>query len=515
MRVLFVQPAKTSPIDLHGSPLQKIRSNMSVPAATILGALQEQGHEIHFLDITAEAPDQFWWINDRLIAAGLTDEQAMERIAAIAPGVLLITSMFTSEQMVVDSLVRMAKKRFPDMTVILGGIHASIRPEWHFDNAAPDFVVVGEGEETIVELLAELASPDANPRKVPGLVFRGKNGDGFVRTPPRKLLANLARLWALDTILRRPDGAARYADVASRKSPVYGKGMEGHNPLTFVLFGSRGCPFGCGYCASTPRTGSRIRHMGAERQFDQFLECRQRYGIDVITNQADTFGQHPDDVDFLQMVAGYRAENNDYNFVINNPNAFFVRRFFSAGKKPEINIEFIELLRNAGFNVVTLAVETTCQRFNRKVNWSQTTEEHIFDLARAIRGAGLGLDVYMMYGFPEQTENEFSADVHFGRKMATLADSVTWHKLSLLPGTSYYGRYILGAGLEDEYRRFILSGRGSCFFDSDELNLSNVSSQRLKDTVAEFGAGWFEINSRFNVRSTCRTNVSLPAHPII
>jgi hypothetical protein len=62
--------------------------------------------------------------------------------------------------------------------------------------------------------------------------------------------------------------------------------------------------------------------------------------------------------------------------------------------------------------------------------------------------------------------------------------------------------------LEDEYRRFILSGRGSCFFDSDELNLSNVSAQRLRDTVAEFGVGWFEANNKFNVRTTCRPSDS-------
>lgn len=478
-------------MDKNGHSSQKIRCNVSVAAATILGVIEAAGYEIGFIDVSAEG-NSYLTTSAGLLVKGLTDQIVTQRIADFRPNVILITSMFVAEQFMVDRLVCICRMCAPNCQIVVGGIHASSRPEWHFDDAAPDFVVIGDGEETVVELLAALSDPEARFENIPGLMFRNSVGE-LVRTDPRIKLEGLTKPWALDVVLRCADGRIRYRDVDCRKSPLYGTGVGDSDAGTFVLFASRGCPFSCGYCTSTRRTGNQITHMGADMMFTQFRSARETYGVSVFANQADTFGQHPADLEFLRRVADYRATTTDSAFVLNNPNAFFLRRFFSRGPNPEIDENFIRLLKAAGFNVVTIAVETTIQRFNHKITWSRITQEHALDLARAIRAAGMHLDVYMMFGFPGETELEFGADIRFGQQIARVADAVTWHKVSLLPDTEFYDSYIVKAGLEGEYRRFVQTGQGSCFFrDTEELNLSEISSERMRAAVNEFGPGWFE-----------------------
>src|ERR1035437_9780260 len=98
--------------------------------------------------------------HSRIAGYGLSDRAVLERVAALQPKYTLLTSMFTFEQVLVDRLVRAIKGTLPRVTVILGGIHASVRPEWHFEESNPDFIVIGEGEKTIVELLRELEKPE-------------------------------------------------------------------------------------------------------------------------------------------------------------------------------------------------------------------------------------------------------------------------------------------------------------------------------------------------------------------
>ena len=180
--ILFVAPQKSIALDDEGSPVQKARTNISLPALTVLGALEESGRECVFIDQSADGAHRQWQRSDHVITFGLPAEAVLDKIAKAK--YMLITSMFTFEQFLVDELVTAIKKAHPDIIVILGGIHASARPTWHFESSPVDIVVLGEGEETIVELFDELEKDSPNLSKVRGIMFRS-NGDSFVRTPPR------------------------------------------------------------------------------------------------------------------------------------------------------------------------------------------------------------------------------------------------------------------------------------------------------------------------------------------
>jgi len=438
--ILFIQPAKTYPTDIKGNPLSPPRENVSLPALTLLGSLEEQGFETDFMDLTAEGYDKRTVINSAISRYGLPDEAVVDRIRKTKPLALLVTSMFSSEQPVVDDLTALVKKAFPKLPIILGGIHATIEPGWTLESGNADYVVLGEGEETTANLLRELQKGNQPKTKV--ISSRGH-------------LKNLDRRLALETVLLH-DGEYRYNDAVSRRSKAYSHLTPNNWTRSFSLYYSRGCPMHCDFCATSERDGFRIRHAGSKRMFADFRLLHERYGIQVFYNQADTFGFHPEDIRFLEQVRDYRKEHND--FVINNPNAFFIRMFFPRQMDYRLDESLLDLFAESGFNVMTLAVETFNQRFNRKIDFAKIPPEKIKSLFQAIHERGMKTELYMMYAFPTQTTTELRHDED---TVSTIkyADEITWRNCVIFPGAEYYRQGLTnGWFTEPSYRQALKEG---------------------------------------------------------
>ncbi len=129
-----------------------------------------------------------------------------------------------------------AKEAFPRIPTILGGNHATALPEETLRNSAFDFAVVGEGEETALELVRALEAGSA-PARVPG-TFEKLSDGSVVGNGCRDLIADLSTLpqprYSLFEV--EPTPVVRDAD-ASPSRGVY-------------LMVSRGCPFSCAFCGS-------------------------------------------------------------------------------------------------------------------------------------------------------------------------------------------------------------------------------------------------------------------------
>ncbi|HLC47393.1 MAG TPA: cobalamin-dependent protein [Candidatus Nanoarchaeia archaeon] len=287
----------------------------------------------------------------------MPDEAVVDRIRETKPLALLVTSMFSTEQQMVDDLVSEVKKAYPHLPIIAGGIHATVQQDWTLESGNIDFVVLGEGEETAVELLRKIQSEGAVAVKQKGQIIK-----------QRSPIQDLDRHWAIEEVLLR-DGEYRYNDRASRRGQTYTHLTQPDWTRTFSLYYSRGCPVHCDYCASSEKDGTKIRHMGSERMFSEFRLLHERYGIQIFYNQADTFGFHREDIELLRMIKEYRKE--DPEFVVNNPNAFFVRIFFPRSKNYELDEELLDLFAGGGFNVMTIAIETFNQRFNKKIDFEK------------------------------------------------------------------------------------------------------------------------------------------------
>ena len=133
--------------------------------------------------------------------------------------------------------------------VIAGGIHVSAIPE--LLDPVFDCGVMGEGEETFVELLRLFQERKALPPALPpatlaaiqGLAYRNEAGV-VVRTPPRPHIEQLDQIGFPDRVLLQKRGPW---------SPEY---------VSFMT--SRGCPYNCHFCSSKSHWGGRIRYHSVE-----------------------------------------------------------------------------------------------------------------------------------------------------------------------------------------------------------------------------------------------------------
>lgn len=174
------------------------------------------------------------------------------------------------------------------------------------------------------------------------------------------------------------------------------------------------------------------------------------------------------------MVKEYRKEHPD--FVLNNPNAFFVNLFFPRHNRYELDEQMIDLLADSGLNVVTVAVETFNQRYNKKIDFSRIQPEKIGELFSAIRGRGMKSESYMIYGFPEQTKQEIISDESIADSMSS--DEVSWFRCNIFPGSKFYREGIRkGWFTEKTYRETI---KGSSFQAFPE-NYTHITDSELSD----------------------------------
>ena len=122
--------------------------------AYVAGALQAAGRKMAILDAVAECPEGMTRYYKGYLV-GLTLEEVAARIPPDA-SIVGITVIFTHEWPGIVHLVDLIKQRRPELTVILGGEHISAMPEFCLATSKADILVLGEGEETIVELAEAL-----------------------------------------------------------------------------------------------------------------------------------------------------------------------------------------------------------------------------------------------------------------------------------------------------------------------------------------------------------------------
>jgi len=477
-KVLFIQPHKTVlTSDLSGRlgvvlaerTDRFARAVPSLPAMCVLGALEER-HEANFIDATADDPKNIFPYNKDVHLIGLSDEQLCDIVRDSRPDLVALTSMFTAEYFSVNRVLRLIKDNF-DLPVVVGGHQATLRPDWHLEEGA-DFVVLGEGEQKINELVGVVGQKDYS--LVEGIV--SKKDKTLARVSLRGS-GGLDKEWAIETVVKRKDGSYRYPlSVVTRNPKLYMPRGVSSGEGAGVLYASRGCPYGCGYCNATDRDGKKIRHMSLEKMVDLTKEFMS-LGAVVFHNESDTFGIHPIDREYLEWVAQQRRSGERVGIV--NTNSFFAKYFFPRGK---FSPRRVDLLRGAGIQTATVSIESFNPKFNNR-KLEGITPEMFADCFDYMDSQGMGIDVYMMYLFPWQTPEEFIGDIKLIEGLRDKVTTTTWRSLMYFPGTRYYDWATrFGKFREEGYKREL--EKGYSFYHVDKrFNFSEVRNPPSPDEL--------------------------------
>ncbi len=180
----------------------------------------------------------------------------------------------------------LAQARAAGIPTIVGGGLVTSEPELMASTLPADYFVLGEGEDTAVELLDALAS-GRDPAVVPGLAFF-RDG-ALVITGPRKAVMDLDRLPLpdLDSL-----GFDAYLDRI-KPSDIYNLDIYDH-PRSYYLLGSRSCPYNCTFCYHP--LGKKYRQRSLDSIFAELALAVPRYRINIVEILDELFAGKPDRV---------------------------------------------------------------------------------------------------------------------------------------------------------------------------------------------------------------------------
>ena len=174
------------------------------------------------------------------------------------------------------NLCKDLKKELPDVKFCAGGVHTTVKPHDTLKEFDLDFIVVGEGEDTIIEVCEKLEKKEGLAG-VNGVMYR-ENGEVIV-TEKRDMIKDL------DSI---PFPARHLIDMTPYLMPPgIIRGYAEKNQTTIVT--SRGCPFKCIYCGSHNIFGRRTRRRSVKNVVDEVEHLVKNYGMKGIYYCDDTF----------------------------------------------------------------------------------------------------------------------------------------------------------------------------------------------------------------------------------
>lgn len=263
---------------------------------------------------------------------------------------------------------------------ILGGIHPTINPEEVASQKDVDFVVYGEGEITIQELIKVINSDKRNFSSIKGIVF--KNNGNVIKTEKREFIQNL------DTL----PFPARHRIYNFEKYP----------PTTFqAIYGSRGCPFKCIFCGSFNLWGYKIRIRSAENIVKEIEETNQKYKT--------RYFYICDDIFFINR---NRAITFCKLLIEKKLNILW-----SAQTRAEIlDDELLSLMKKSGGQHVAIGIEVGDEKI-RKLIKKENTNDQIREAVQKIKKHGLTVVGFFMFGFPWETKENIEKTVNFLKKI--------------------------------------------------------------------------------------------------
>ena len=363
--------------------------------AYIASALEEAGHQVDLIDA---------------IALCLSKEEVSERIEQFDPELVGITAMTPTFHGALEA-AKIAKKN--NRKTLIGGVHMSIYAEETLSYAEVDFGVVGEGEETIVELCSALEEGQ-DYSSIEGLCY--KLDDGAIKVSGPRIVMDLTKL---------PMPSYHLLPMEKYSSII------GMTPVS-TMMGSRGCPYQCGFCFKTP-SDKKYRTRSVENIVDEIEFLIENYKIKEVMFYDDIMP---------------RAYARDLS------NEIIKRDVKIKWQTPQrvnlVNPELLKLMAKAGCHILRFGVEQGDPDMMQLVE-KRTTIDQVHKSFQQANDAGIKTFAYFIIGYIGETEQTMQATIDLAKDLNPTY--VMFTKAVPLPDTPLMTQSVFKGLVDPEYWR--------------------------------------------------------------
>ncbi len=377
--LLINSPVRNAAVDRHAS------LNPPLGLAYIAAVLLENGYTVTAMDLNVSG------MNPRRV------RMIIERWDPKILGISTDTETYPGGL----QIAHIAKMVKPDLPVVMGGPHASILYREAAREEAVDFVVVGEGEQTMLELVDSLLHSRDNLEGVRGIAF--SRGGEVLTTPERPFIEDPDAL---------PFPARELFPLALYDYPGT------------VLLSRGGCPFNCTFCAVNSIWKGRRRFRSPENVAQEVLLLLEEYRIQEINFADDTFTLDRQRVmRFCECLKGIRALSP--------------WRWTCATRVDLVDRELLERMHDAGCHSIQFGVEAGSQEILDSIGKGITLEQ-VREAVRTARDVGIDVLCAFMFPHPQDTAETIHEQKRFMKELAEMGAKESMSFTTPYPGTYLY-----------------------------------------------------------------------------
>jgi magnesium-protoporphyrin IX monomethyl ester (oxidative) cyclase len=367
---------------------------------------------------------------------GLTNEQIISRFRQLEPDIVVIYCVpYSWWWHSAFELAQTVKAVNSEVKTVLVGLYPSIKPLEILSHPNIDFVVIGEPELTVQELVLTLEKGGSlgELKKVKGLGFNieGKT----IINPLRPFLEDIDSLpfpaWHLFPM-------KTFFEAISQK-PMRG---EINLPCALVLT-SRGCPNNCIFCTNHMFRGKRWRGRSPENVISELEQLVEVYRI----QQLD-FEDYNLTFDRKRMIAICDLMvKHGLDLEWHTPNGIRADR---------LDAELLTKMRGCGCQHIMVAPESGVQRVVNQLMRKNQDLKKVEDAVVQAKKVGIKVGCFFILGFIGETKEEIQETIDFACRLKKLgADSVGFSYANPIIGTELYkqakeGGYLLTSDDDDD-----------------------------------------------------------------
>ena len=328
-----------------------------------------------------------------LILVQASVRPTIERLVREIKPDLVGLSVMTFQRGTALEIARLLRALSPRTKVVVGGYDPSLAPGAYQGCEAVDFIVRGEGEQTLRELLRSLES-GSSLAAIRGLSYRGP--DGFVRNPERPVMP------LASSSLELPDRGARV---------LHGYTLLGRT--VDVVETSRGCTYDCSFCSIIEMRGRNFHPYPFDRVLADIADAKGR-GAQSIFLVDDNITLNVTRFEALcQAIIDAGFDDIDYTVqAMTSPIA-------------QHGARLAPLMKRAGFRYVFLGIENVvdgdleflrARGKNAQREGGRTVGNASIAAIRHLHANGMYVVGGLIVGNPDDTQSSIDANLAFARQ---------------------------------------------------------------------------------------------------
>lgn len=376
----------------------------------LASVLIRKNYNVKIIDSVIEAPNQYMQLSEHVGHRGLSFEQIDEKIDEDTD-IIGISNLFSFAFPIVVELVNVIKNKRKKIPIVLGGAHPSAKPEDVLSLSRVDYVIIGEGEQSFIDLCSYILK-EKNITEIDGVAYR--KGNIIKINPKKEYIRNI--------------NALPFPNRSLFKLEDYFLLHEGHGPIKdkwTPILTSRGCPFSCTFCTSL-LWNFRWRGRHAKNVIEEIKHCINKYNINEFHFEDENLTIDKNRIAIMcSEIIRLRLD---------------IRWQTPNGIRADIvNRKMLALMKKSGCSHITIAPESGSLRVLEKIMDKRLNLKAIESAVRYASELDIRIAAYFVLGVPGEKLEDIKETIEFGKKLAKLGlDEAVFSLFIPLPGSKLF-----------------------------------------------------------------------------